>query len=234
MEKKSNRIVLLPGLGADAELFYPQMDHFGERLQICLGPTLQMLEGHSPSLAKAAELTAGLVRDLVSNDESFVLGGMSFGGSLVMQMVHMGLLKPKAVVLVSSNRTSSTISNGFRWQRRIGSQMPTRLIRSGLGFASRLFAYREGLTGDQAGRLRRMADRSNIEQLLWGAAAIDCWRSSDQSLNQMGIPIHQIHGASDWVIPIHREHVTDCIEDGRHLITWTHPSRINAFIESVL
>ncbi|MEM6690929.1 MAG: alpha/beta hydrolase [Planctomycetota bacterium] len=232
MGKIITPIVLLPGLGADAELFYPQQEHFGEQLRVCTGPAFETLQSHSPSLSKAAEFTAELIRDSVSNDDRFILGGMSFGGSLAMEMVRMDLLKPSAIVLISSNRTSSTLSDGFRWQQRIGSKLPTRLIRSGLGFASRVFAYRESLSSDQTARLRRMAGRANIEQLLWGAQAIDRWKADEDSLAGVTIPIHQIHGVADWVIPIHRQHVTKCLDDGRHLITWTHSHHVNRLIES--
>ncbi|MEM6980923.1 MAG: hypothetical protein AAF539_14780, partial [Planctomycetota bacterium] len=135
---------------------------------------------------------------------------------------------------ISSNRTSTTISNGFRWQRRIGSRLPIPLIRAGLGFASRLFARREKLNEAQAARLSRMAQRANIDELLWGAAAIDRWQLGEADVSNLEIPIHQIHGVGDWVIPIHQPHVTESISNGRHLITWTHADRVNVFLESVL
>lgn len=228
------KLILLPGLGADAELFYPQQNHFGDELHVCEGPSFDVLSQHQPSLKLAAEMMADSIAPLVSSGQPYVLGGMSFGGSLAMQMVAMGLLTPSSIVLISANRTSNTVSSGFRWQQRIGSKFPTWMIRSGLGLASKLFARREQLDQAQADRLAQMAQRADIRQLLWGAAAIDRWQLSDADLAGFDLPIHQIHGVHDWVVPIHRPHVTDSIDDGRHLIAWTHSQPVNECLESAI
>ncbi|MEO1614824.1 MAG: alpha/beta hydrolase [Planctomycetota bacterium] len=224
----------MPGLGADADLFFPQIEHFGSRLWVYTGLSETQLEGQPPSMTWAAERCATIIATQLKSDRPYVLGGMSFGGSLAMQVASLLERKPSAIALIACNRTSATISQGFRVSRRIGSLLPDSMIRKSLGVVSSLFARREQLGVDDRDRLRAMANRAQIRGLLWGAAAVASWRFDDAAASATGVPIHQIHGQHDWVIPFHRPHVTQELKGARHLITWTHPEGVNRFLEDVL
>ncbi|MEM0926318.1 MAG: alpha/beta hydrolase [Planctomycetota bacterium] len=224
----------MPGLGADADLVYPQIEHFGERLWVCTGLTPQQLKGQVPSMGWAAQHSAKIISTQLSPDRPYVLGGMSFGGSLAMEMARLLEPKPSAIVLISCNRTADTIPTSFRINRLFGSMLPHSMIRYSLSALSRFFSKRESLDAEDRERLFAMANRAEIPSLLWGAAAVAKWKFDDSDAEQLGIPIHQIHGQFDWVIPRHEPHLSEEISGGRHLITWTHPERINHFIEQVL
>ncbi|MEM9660016.1 MAG: hypothetical protein AAF961_16755, partial [Planctomycetota bacterium] len=141
---------------------------------------------------------------------------------------------PAAVALIASNRTSDSISRGFRINRVVGNLLPQRLVRHGLLWAANLFARREGLDAGDRSRLREMARRANLDHLMWGAKAIATWRFSDADADAIGIPISQLHGMNDWVVPITPRHVTETLGDGKHLITWTHRQRTNAWLEEIV
>lgn len=229
--------VLLPGLGADAELFFPQQAHFGDRLTVIDDADLP-----TASLEQAATTVAERLDGLFESGQLFksgqfddrqrlVLGGMSFGGSLALEVASRMKHRPVRIALIASNQTAASISTGFRVQRHIGSRLPTGLIRQSLGAAAKFFAWREGLDRKAASRLAAMAGRANIPTLLDGAAAIARWRRTEADNADLGIPIVHLHGRHDWVIPLVPTHATETLEDGKHLITWTHAEAVNDFLE---
>lgn len=57
------------------------------------------------------------------------------------------------------------------------------------------------------------------------------WERTDADNRDLGIPIVHLHGRHDWVIPVVTADTTEILEDGKHLITWTHASAVNAFLE---
>jgi len=233
------KIILIPGLGADRDLFYPQKNHFGEQLQVVECPGDHAVWQERPSMSTAAEAFLEQILLLLPENGNFVLGGMSFGGSLVMEIACRMMDKsrcrpPSALALIASNRTSDSIARSFRVNRVIGSILPRWAGRCSLRVLSGVFARREGLAVEQKDRLREMADRANLDQLLWGAQAIANWSFSDEHASTIELPIHQIHGARDWVIPVSSRHVTESLEDARHLISWTHPEAVNAWLQRLV
>ncbi|MEM9827334.1 MAG: alpha/beta hydrolase [Planctomycetota bacterium] len=229
------RFILMPGLGADRDLFYPQLETLGDSLRVIDTVDDASLWRQPPSMSLAAETLLRQIRPLIPTDGNYILGGMSFGGSLAIEMLRQlqkddAYPRPCKIALIASNRTSDSISKSFRINRACGSLLPGFLIRGGLGLASKLFARRERLDTEQATRLRAMADRASIEHLLWGAKAIARWQLGDDDIKNLDVPIQQIHGQKDWVIPICPRHVTHTIADGRHLITWTHRDVIDEWL----
>ena len=238
-ESTASRLILLPGLGADAELFYPQQDHFGDRLTVIDDLGHEALWRSRPSMAAAADLIAEHLIQTAACSSGYVLGGMSFGGSLALEVAQRLVnddrsVSPAAVALIASNRTSPSISRSFRVNRALGACLPRPLVRRGLTWAAKGFARREGLDDADRQRLLNMAGRVNVDQLMWGAKAIANWRYTDADAEALGVPIEQLHGRHDWVIPIAPRHVTETIDDGKHLITWTHRYQTNAWLEQVV
>ena len=231
------KIFLIPGLGADRDLFYPQTDCLGDRLTVLDDCGDESLWRQTPSMQTAANVYLDCLRPQLPKDIPYVIGGMSFGGSLAMEMLKLiqqrqDMPAPARVLLIASNRTPDTIATSFRINRSIGSRLPKSLIQRSLGLASMLFSRREKLSQADSRRLRQMADRADIAKLLWGAQAIANWKLADNDVSQ-NIPIEQIHGRRDWVIPPASRHVTKTLDDGRHLITWTHHDQVNDWIVSM-
>lgn len=220
------RTILIPGLGADAELFAPQKEALGRDLTVCL-PQLEPLR---KSFTAAAEHLAHRLKHLGMTREPFQLGGMSFGGSMAVEMTRFLDRKPERLLLIAANRTRATLPTRFAIARTLGGFAPRSLAPSILLRTADWFARRERLDAEQTDRLRALAERVDYPLLMAGAKAIGGWRFNDDDIEAQGVPVRQIHGRHDWVIPPVSEHVTDWIEDGRHLINWTHAERVNDWL----
>lgn len=234
-----SQLILIPGLGADRELFYPQQQQFGDQLCVLDDPGDASLWQQSPGMEKAANAFLERLAGVIENEQDYVLGGISFGGSLAVEMARrivgeQQLPPPRALALIASNRTADTISRGFRINRLIGAAVPRPLVRGSLKGLAGVFARREGLSSEDRIRLRDMAGRANIDHLMWGAKAIAGWSCEDADIPSDQIPIHQIHGRHDWVIRHHGPHVTSTLEEGRHLITWTHREAVGQWLSSMV
>lgn len=220
------KTILLPGLGADAELFAPQKEALGADLVVCL-PRLDKLR---ESFTAAAQEVAHRLKHLGMTREPFQLGGMSFGGSMAVEMTRFLDRRPERLVLIASNRTRETLPARFAIARGLGRIAPRSASPGVLRWLAGVFAKRERLATEQAERLRGMAARVDYPLLMEGAQAIGGWRFNDEDIAAQGVPVRQIHGRGDWVIPPFKRHVTDWIEDGRHLINWTHADRVNEWL----
>ncbi|MCR9197821.1 MAG: thioesterase domain-containing protein [Planctomycetaceae bacterium] len=159
------QLILIPGLGADKDPFYPQQEHFGERLFVLDDPGADSLWQQKPSMETAAEAFLQRLTSLLDGKSDYVLGGMSFGGSLAVEMarriVREKLLPPpRTLALIASHRTAGTISRGFRINRLIGAAVPRPLVRGSLRGLAGVFARREGLSPEHRNRLREMAGRT--------------------------------------------------------------------------
>ncbi|MEO1498176.1 MAG: alpha/beta hydrolase [Planctomycetota bacterium] len=223
------RTILIPGLGADAELFAPQKAALGRELTVIL-PKLDQLQ---ESFTAAAEHLAHLMKHLGMTREPFQLGGMSFGGSMAVEMTRFLDRKPERLMLIAANRTRATLPTRFAIARTLGGLAPKSVAPSTLRRLAGFFAWREKLDADDTERLRGIAERVDYPLLMAGSKSIAGWRFNDDDAEAQGVPIRQIHGRGDWVIPPVRDHVTDWIDDGRHLINWTHAERVNAWLTDV-
>jgi len=233
------KIFLIPGLGADRDLFYPQKEYFGKQLHVIEEAGDESLWRKKPSMSAAADAFLKKIVPLVPEHGEFVLGWMSFGGSLAMEIARRMVsdrccCPPLTLALVASNRTSDTISRSFHVNRLVGSIVPSSMVRRSLRGLSSLFAHREGLQLQDRRRLREMANRADLNQLMWGAKAIADWSFTDEDASGIGVPIHQIHGGHDWVIPISPRHATETLDNGRHLITWTYRDAVNTWLGNLV
>ena len=92
--------------------------------------------------------------------------------------------------------------------------------------AGQAMRLRRGLPGGQRELLVEMLKDRDCRFMHWVIQAILAWRP--QPLE--GIPVHQIHGARDPVIPARRVEADEYIPGGSHLINVTHADQVNAFI----
>lgn len=220
------RTILLPGLGADRELFTPQQRALGD----CLVVVSPQPSSPTDSFTEVAAQVAGKLQSDGLLDEPYVLGGMSFGGSMALEIARRVSRPPERLMLIASNRTSDSIPARFRWARSLGGLAPRSIAPSVLARLARFFAWRDGLDAAGAAWLTEIARRTDVPLLLWGGHAIAGWSFTEADAESLGVPIYQAHGARDWVLPIARRHVSLPLEEGRHLINWTHADLINAWL----
>ncbi len=215
MEDHSPRLILLPGLGTDARLFEPQRRAF-ERLEV--------LEWIPPQRGESLADYARRMAERVEPAPPFYLGGVSMGGMVALEMAK--VLEPECVFLIASRADAPTL----RWHERalvwLMGWLPInpfrrkdRLIRRAVPRLGARTPEQETLAAD----MLRDADPAFMR---WAVTALVGWRP----VGRPSVPIHQIHGDHDQMIPLDAVSADRVVEGGGHLINLTHPDEVNAFL----
>lgn len=215
-------IVLIPGLGADARLFAPQCEHFGERVHV---PRWPAPERGDDCARYADRLAAELPADL--RDARPVLAGMSFGGQLAVEIARS--VPATAVAVIAGCRRPEHLPRRFALARHGGAPVPAVIARPLLRTLAGVFARRERLDAATRELVRAMAadiDPGPLRTL--GQVCANWPRAAVPSC-----PVHAIHGDRDWVIPMVDGPEVTVVSDGRHLLPLTHPHRVNAWLASL-
>ncbi len=212
------QLILLPGLGADDRLLEPQRAAFP---QLIVPPWIPPQKNES--LPQYATRMAETVTP--SRDAPLVLGGVSFGGMLAYEMAR--YLKPDAVVLIASCRSRErvfvrSIAPG-RWLLPFVPVQAWSVAKFLSGPVLRL-KHRRSVTKREL--LIAMFRESDSRFMHWILQAILRWDSTPLE----GIPVFQIHGRRDPVIPASRVEADAIIPNGGHLINVTHADEVNAFV----
>lgn len=214
-------IVLLPGLGADQRMFHRQVGAV---------PGLVTPDWLAPepreTLRHYAERMAAAVRE-ASGDEPLVLGGVSMGGMVALEMGrHLGRGVVREVVLIGSCRHPRAASGLLRMCERASRWSPRVVLDKGRVLAP-LFLGRGGtLEAEDRGLLCRMARELPVDFIRWAARAIMEWEGCEEP----GVPVRAIHGRRDWVIPLKGVRADRVIEGGIHVLNLSHAAEVNRFI----
>lgn len=219
------RLILLPGLGADARLLSPQKAEFQDALET---PDWLPPEPGEP-LERYARRFAQHLRAGANDDRPVFLGGVSFGGILAMHMAE--ALEPEAVLLIASCRSSDDVPLRFELAQKLGSAIPDAAAPKLLPLLAIGFALRDGLDWDHLGLLRQMARDADPAVLQWGGHAVADWDFHDA--DDLPCPVHRIHGRHDWVIPWRDDDRAEAVA-GRHLINLTLDRTVNDFIRGAV
>lgn len=214
-------LFLIPGLGADFRLFEGMA--WPENWKVKTLP-LPYPKAPAPSLRDYAKQLSNSVT------AHSVLLGFSFGGALALEIARW--TQPRAIFLVSSFRSEREIPSRFFTQVRWGLLAPNFTIRWLLTNAfSPLFSKVESLDLEKRKLLGAMAKDLDVEFFRWSSRAMADWKASTPA----PCPTFKIHGKRDKVIPkVEMKEKDLLLEDGRHLIHWSHGHRLIAFIEDRL
>jgi pimeloyl-ACP methyl ester carboxylesterase len=214
------QLFLLPGLGADARLFEPQRRAFPD---LIVPPWIP--PNRQETLHDYAIRMAETIRPL--SDVPFVLGGVSFGGMMALEMAR--YLKPDAVVMIASCRSRDSLCGIHRLGRRVVPWLPSRTWN----VLQWISPWVTGVIGKTSPadrkQLVRMFREIDFRFMHWTLQAILGWEATPL----MGTRVYQIHGGRDPLIPACRVTADEMIPDGSHMINMTHADRVNAFIARV-
>jgi pimeloyl-ACP methyl ester carboxylesterase len=212
-------LYLLPGLGADSRLYDLQRAHFGNRL---VTPEF-IPAGPGEMLSQYVQRWLERMRP----PREFYLGGLSFGGMAAIEMAK--LARPRAVFLIASCRSRRCIARRFRVVRWGGAIVPSVLAGPFLGAGAWTFAWLNGLTSQQRAVLTSIARDADINLLKSLGEMCVTW-PHDGTLD---VPVAQIHGDTDRVIPL-RDPAADLtvLPGAHHLIQWTHADAVNAWLQA--
>lgn len=208
-------LILFPGMGADARLFAPQREAFP---QLVVPPWLRPERGES--LAAYAERFS---RTIDPGVECFV-GGASFGGFVAIEAARH--LRAKACFLIGSARGPDELPlriQALRRGRRLLPAIPFGLARAFAGLAAGASGW---AMSPASAQVLRQAGDADADFLQWACGAVLTWTSPPQPT----IPVHQIHGACDRVLPASRTRADVVVAGAGHLISLTHAAEVNRFI----
>ncbi|MGA1468311.1 MAG: alpha/beta fold hydrolase [Phycisphaerales bacterium] len=238
----SPSIVLLPGLGANARLFGPQLDAFADRGAFVpawpdpIDPS-RGVEGVADSLEGELQGGGRLHRDAV-------LVGFSFGSQVALSMARRMLERdeapPRAIVLVSGLRRTSQLTTRFRLQVAASTLLPDAAIGwAAAELIAQPFARACGLDHEQTLELQRMAAELDVAQFRRLARVACRWRFEDtdeRRLREVGVRILHLHSERDPVIPPPPATIdgVERLAERAHLLTWTHAVLVNRLIERAL
>lgn len=219
------RLVFLPGLGADWRLFAPQLSSFpGSGVPEWIPPR------RGESIGSYAERFA---ERQIDTSVPYGLVGFSFGGMVALEIAARlpEDRRPAGVMLLSGIRSKRAVSLGFKLQQAFGGLVPHAISKPVVaGPLADLMARVERLNARDARTLAEMASEIHMGFLMWAAKACACWRFD----GRVPVPVAHLHGRRDRVIPYVAHPKLPggdaVMVDAGHLITWTAPADVNGAI----
>jgi len=212
------QLILLPGLGADGRLFEPQRKAF---------PQLHVPAWIPPAKNESLPSYAARMAESVSPlpETPLILGGASFGGMLAYEMARH--LKPRAVVLIGSCRARESLRPSYRWLLPLFPAWAWSVAKLFPGLVLRLAGP---MSASQRKLLATMFKETDSRFMHWVVRAILSWNPTPLE----GVPVFQIDGGRDRVIPARRVKADVLIPGGGHMINVSHAEEVNAFLDNAL
>ena len=213
------RLILLPGLGADKRQWQPQRTEFPE-LVVPAWLTPQRREPLAEYAARMAET--------IEPVSPLVLGGSSFGGMVAYEMARH--LDAVAVVLIGSCRSRWGIRASLRFFRRLGAVVPAPVFRLAKVVSPLVVGRFTGLPPQVRRLCVEMFQDADSRLMSWACSAIPDWTPAPLEK----VPVYQIHGEKDRIIPLAGVDADEIVPDAGHLINLTHPEQVNAMIRTAM
>lgn len=241
---------MLPGLGMDARMLQPQSSYFPNSYVMKIPH--ESFSGNTPvSLAAFADgllsnwpkqLPSWNRSDANSRSRDIFLVGVAFGGMLALEIALQASLRQShgvthriaGVLLIGSTRSHTNIPLSFRLQEKIVARIPVTLGRAAMKRSLAKLAGEEGMTAEQKQSLMEMANDADWNQIRWGASQIAKWDRTRSSFDNLGIPVHQIHGRQDRAITPPSMSDATLLLHGRHMINLSMATEVNRWIEAIL
>lgn len=208
-------LILLPGMGADPRFFEAQ----AKALANVVAPAWIEPEQRE-SLASYARRWAGRV----DPGGPCLLGGCSLGGMIALEMAPH--LQAKACLLISSIRSPDELPRRYRILRPAAAAV-TQPLRAMPIFARVVRAAARRLLGRQHRPVLEQLADSEGRFLQWAAWAVLTWNPPPTV-----VPVVQIHGRRDHVLPHRLTHPDVLVPGGGHVLPVTHPREVNDFLRS--
>lgn len=206
----------LSGMAADEQLFADQLAAF---------PTLQVLLWIEPMAGETLPGYAGRISQQIDRSQPCIIGGASFGGMIALEIAQQ--IPAVACILIGSIRSPAELPRPWRWLRPIAIFGP-EFIRRIASFA--VHFGRPFLTKSQLRRCRKLA-RPEASFVRWAICSVLRWRGIPTT---SVIPIYQIHGSADEVLPVALTAPDVVVVGGVHALTVFSPTEVNRFIQDVI
>jgi len=205
-------MLLLPGLGTDARLFDAQR---AAGLDIAVPDWIEPYRGEP--LAHYGRRMA----QTIESSEPFVLGGVSFGSMVALEMAKH--LQPHAVVVIAGAWSCDALPRWMRALTSAGRLLPAAAAKPVIAAAIGLMLRHERIDREQYKLLRAMYDAADARFFKWAACEAARWRLE----GRLSMPVRMIHGSDDRLLRSDRPHADVVVEGGGHMINVTHASQVN-------
>ena len=217
MQGPAIKLYMIPGSGTDWRMYTPQLEQF---------PNMSVPEWLPPlELKETLENYARRLSERIDVSSPYVLGGVSLGGMIAQQMAL--LLKPQALILISTSSTYRALPLHWRLAGKLTRALPNIVIK----FLFSVFSKIISATNFRRKEIyARMLKEMPPRLVRWQSGAATEWELK----KTVTMPIFQLHGSKDPIIPVKNIKKAAIITDGGHLINVTHESQVNAFISESL
>jgi pimeloyl-ACP methyl ester carboxylesterase len=212
------RLILVPGLGVGPDLYLPQRP---------LPARVEVPTWLSPFSGETLEQYGQRMASRVKPDGDLYIGGVSYGGLVALEMAKH--LPVRGVFLIASMRSPAEIP----WYYRPGilaAQATPRAVLRGLLWASPLFVR---IAGRFNRRDRALAVRvirgMDVDVARWSLRSMLAWKGEPPD-----VPIHQVQGTDDWILPPSYVRRATFIRGGGHLMNIHCAAEVNRFIAARL
>lgn len=157
--------------------------------------------------------------------------GFSFGGMLALELLREPETRTKiaGITLISGCQSADSVAY-FKQRAKLTSFLPLALIKFGVAQSRRQFEKSEDLLPHHSNLLLEMERDADFDLLKWSVVQCGQWDYPGYHAYSPGLDVVHIHGRNDKVIPAYKNDPTDWIEDGKHLIQFTHADQVNRII----
>jgi len=200
------RVILLPGMGADARLF--------GGVRACL-PHLEVLDWIEPFAGEPLPSYAERMARRIDGATPFVLGGVSMGGMVAAEMLQH--VRPRGLVLVSSATSNDCVAR-FAALRPLLRTIPPNALAKLAGTRPMIRALCGPLSQEHRALFRVMLRDTPPAFLRWSLLALLDWAGADIG----AVPVLRVHGARDRAIALPVSKGVRVIDSGGHLCVLTH------------
>ena len=219
--KKAPPVILLSAMGADDRVFA------GLRGQV---PNLIVPAWPKPRPRESLRLYAGRLAAAIDPGVPCYIGGASFGGFIALEMIPH--LQPLGCFLIGSLRRADELPEALKAHRGIAagavSHLPFEIAQT---LGALLLASMRPALGSHLASLLGQLKASDAAFLRWASWAVLTW---DGPYLDGEVPIHQIHGGRDRVLPVDRTTPDLIVCDAGHALSLSHPQIVADFIRGVL
>ena len=209
-------LILIPGLSASREVYEPQLRQFSNAV---------VPDWPVPLRGETLRMYAERFADQLSSLRPCILGGMSFGGMLAQEMVP--FLQPEALILIATIRGPDELPLYARIGRRFRSLLPYLPIRMVQAMTSVVELPGIRVMFPLRRVLALQFRESDPWLFRWSLEQILTWPESPA----VNVPIWHIHGDRDPILPHHRTTPSRLVAGGGHVLTLTHATEVNQFID---
>lgn len=214
-------LILLSGMGADERIFRSQREQFDN---------LRLPGWIAPQSGDDLSQYARRMAEHVNPDGSpCFVGGVSLGGMIAIEMARH--LDCRGCFLIASVRSPRELP----WRARVMKPAALLLPPGSGGVPPTAAKLALAVAGRFLGPvpkslLRQLAD-ADRHFLRWASMALLCWKPHEDSL---AVPIRQIHGDRDHVLPHTLTTPDRLVRGGGHILPMTHAKEVNTFLRDAM